>query len=276
MVIHKVLNNNVVTVFDEQKNELVIMGRGIAFQKKSGDELDQNKIEKIFTLEDKEISTRLKELFSKIPIESVETSEEIIKLAKIKLGKMLHDNIYVSLTDHIHFAMERFQQGLEIKNALLWETKKFYKEEFMIGKEALDIIEKKLGVRLPEDEAGFIALHIVNAELNEEMPNIVNITKIMQEILNIVKYHFNIDYDEESLHYYRFVTHLKYFAQRLLSGANIESNDDTLYEMVKERYKESFECAEKVKAYVKKTYDRTLSNEDMLYLTIHIERVITK
>lgn len=96
------------------------------------------------------------------------------------------------------------------------------------------MVKNKTGVSLPEDEAGFIALHIVNAELNEEMPNIINITKVMQEILSIVKYHFKIEFSEESLHYYRFVTHLKFFAQRLFNGTHMESQDDFLLETVKE------------------------------------------
>ena len=124
----------------------------------------------------------------------------------------------MSLTDHINFAIQRNKKGLDIKNALLWETKRLYKDEFAIGKQALAMVKNKTGVSLPEDEAGFIALHIVNAELNEEMPNIINITKVMQEILRIVKYHFKIEFNEESLHYYRFVTHLKFFAQRLLTA----------------------------------------------------------
>lgn len=81
-----------------------------------------------------------------------------------RLGKRLNDSIYVSLTDHINFAIQRNQKGLDIKNALLWETKRLYKDEFAIGKEALVMVKNKTGVSLPEDEAGFIALHIVNAE----------------------------------------------------------------------------------------------------------------
>ena len=76
--------------------------------------------------------------------------------------------------------------------------------------EALDIIEQRLKVRLPEDEAGFITLHLVNAQLDSEMPEILQITKIMQEILNIVKYQLSLDYDEQALSYHRFVTHLKF------------------------------------------------------------------
>ncbi|PSA95306.1 transcription antiterminator LicT [Bacillus atrophaeus] len=274
MKIAKVYNNNVVSVINEHDKESVIMGRGIAFQKKAGDKVDEGRIEKIFTLENKDVSEKFKTLLYEIPLECMEVSEEIISYAKMRLGKKINDSIYVSLTDHINFAIERHKIGLDIKNALLWETRRLYKEEFSIGKEALLMVEKKTGISLPEDEAGFIALHIVNAELNEEMPNIINITKVMQEILSIVKYHFNIEFDEESLYYYRFVTHLKFFAQRLFNGTYMESSDDFLFETVKKKYHRAYKCTEKIKQYIQKEYDHELTSEELLYLTIHIERVV--
>lgn len=273
MRIEKVLNNNVITVINEQKKELVVMGRGLAFKKKAGDFVDEHKIEKIFTLDSKKLSDKLLALLSEIPIEHMESSEEIINYAKLHLGKMLHDSIYVSLTDHISFALDRHSKGLEIKNAMLWEIKRFYKDEFRIGKAALQIIHKRLGVMLPEDEAGHIALHLVNAELNEEMPNVVNILKIMHDILNIVKHHFQLEYDEESLVYYRFITHLKFFAQRLLNDVHPSSNDSTLFEMVSQQYINAFACVEKIKMYIEKIHSRDLTQDEMLYLTIHVERI---
>lgn len=274
MKIAKVINNNVISVVNEQGKELVIMGRGLAFQKKSGDEVDEARIEKVFTLDNKDVSEKFKTLLYEIPIECMEVCEDIISYAKLQLGKKLNDSIYVSLTDHINFAIQRNKKGLDIKNALLWETKRLYKDEFAIGKEALHMVKNKTGVSLPEDEAGFIALHIVNAELNEEMPNIINITKVMQEILSIVKYHFNIEFDEESLHYYRFVTHLKFFAQRLFNGTYLESQDDFLLETVKEKYHRAYDCTKKIKAYMEQEYEHKLTRDELLYLTIHIERVV--
>ncbi|BDG32260.1 BglG family transcription antiterminator LicT [Parageobacillus thermoglucosidasius] len=277
MRIAKVFNNNVVSAFNEENIELVVMGRGIAFQKRPGDLVDETKIEKVFKLMDKKVSEKFKTLLHEVPIECMEISEEIITYAKLTLGKTLNENIYITLTDHLNFAIERHKKGLNIKNALLWEIKRFYKDEFEIGKEALRIIKNRIGLILPEDEAGFIALHIVNAELNEEMPNIVNITKVMQEVLNIVKYHFKMDFNEESLNYYRFVTHLKFFAQRLFNGTSTENNNnDFLYDVVKEKYKEAYLCTKKIKDYIKKVYTYELTKEEMTYLTIHIERVVNR
>jgi beta-glucoside operon transcriptional antiterminator len=276
MKIAKVINNNVISVMDEQNKELVIMGRGIAFQKRPGDVVEQEKVEKIFKLDNKDISEKFKTLLYDIPLEYMEISEAIINYAKDTLGKKLNESIYVSLTDHIVFAIERSKKGLLITNALLWEIKRIYKDEFDIGLKAIEKINNKVGIKLPEDEAGFIAMHIVNAELNEEMPNVVNITKLIQDVLNIVKYHFKIDIDEDSLNYFRFLTHLKFFAQRLFGGTSLVSKDDFLYEMMKEKYKDAFVCVKKIRDYIQKEHGQDLTKEEMAYLAIHIERVVNR
>ncbi len=276
MKIAKVYNNNVISAFNEKNEELVVMGRGLAFQKKPGDSIDEDKIEKIFALKNNDMSEKFKTLLYEVPIEYMEVTEDIIKIAKSRLGRNLNDSIYISLTDHIHFAVERNEKGYDIKNALLWEIKRFYKQEFIIGMEALKIIQEKLGVLLPEDEASFIAMHIVNAELNQEMPNVANITKVMQDILNIVKYHFKMDFDEESLNYFRFITHLKFFAQRLYSKTSIEDDDPFLFETVREKHKAAFECTEKINEYIENQFDYSLTNNEKLYLIIHIQRVVNR
>ncbi|PEL05816.1 BglG family transcription antiterminator LicT [Bacillus sp. AFS017336] len=276
MIIHKVINNNVVSVLNEQNKEMVVMGRGLAFKKKPGDLVDEQLIEKVFKLENKDLSEHFKKLLEEIPLKYMDLSDEIISFAKETLGKKLNESIYVSLTDHIHFALHRQKNGMEIKNPLLWEVKRLYKEEFVVGKHALNIIEQKTGIRLPEDEAGFIALHVVNAELNEEMTNIVNITKFIQEILTVVKYHFKIEFDEESLNYYRFITHLKFFAQRIFSKTNLNNEEDFLFNTIKEKYKDASNCTEKITDFVLKKYEYELSTEEKLYLTIHIARVVNR
>ena len=276
MKIAKVINNNVISVIDAHKKELVVMGRGIAFQKRPGDLVDESKIEKTFKLDNKDVSEKFKTLLYDVPMEYMDVSDRIISYAKERLGKKLNDSIYVSLTDHITFAIERSQKGLIISNPLLWEIKRIYADEYAVGLKAITKIEEMLGITLPQDEAGFIAMHIVNAELNEEMPNVVNMTKLIQDILNIVKYHFKIELDEESLNYFRFLTHLKFFAQRLYTDSPYNNEDDFLYEMVKEKQKEAFACVLKIRDFIEKTHNHQLTKEEMAYLTIHIERVVNR
>lgn len=275
VVIEKILNNNAVISLGEEQTEIIVMGRGVAFGKRPGDLIDQSRIEKVFTLKNNDLTNKLKQLIAEIPIEYITVSEEIINYAKLQLGKNLNDNIYISLTDHIHYAVERFKKGMTIKNGLLWEIKNLYKEEFQIGLEALKKIEQAFGVRLPEDEAAFIALHIVNAELNEDIGNIMAMTEIVQEVLKIVQYHYRVDFDQESLNYYRFITHLKFFAQRLVNKEFYHDDEqDDLFQIVKTRYAEAYDCALKIKEFIYKKYQYIITKEEMMYLTIHIERVV--
>lgn len=275
VVIEKILNNNAVVSLSDERSEIIVMGKGIAFGKKRGDLIDDDRIEKVFTLKNGDLTNKLKQLIEEIPIEYMAVSEDIIKFTKLQLGKSLNDTIYISLTDHIHYAVERFKKGLIIKNGLLWEIKNLYKEEFQIGLEALKMIEQAFGVGLPEDEAAFIALHIVNAELNEDIGNIMAMTEIVKEILKIVKYHFLIEFEEESLNYYRFITHLKFFAQRLVNKEFYEDDrQDDLFQIVKTRYTDSYDCALKIKEFINKKYRYIITQDEMMYLTIHIERVV--
>lgn len=277
MKIDKIINNNLIRTFDNNGKEILLMGCGLGFQKKIGDTIDRSKIEKIYAIENKNDSNKLMNLLSEIPLEYIQVSNEIISYAKYSLGKRLNDNIYISLTDHISFAIERYKQGLNFKNALLWEIKRFYNHEFLIGKEALTIIKKRLDIMLSEDEAASIALHIVNAQLNSrDMNDTLDITKMIQNILNIVKFHFNIELDEYSLHYERFITHLKFFTQRILSGKVVKSDDANFCEMIKEQYKDSYLCAEKVKKYILKEFNHEISDEEIMYLTVHIKRIVKK
>ncbi len=192
------------------------VGRGLGFQKRPGDSLEKAAIEKVFTLQDQGLVSQLGELLSRIPIEVMAVCDRIISLARTTLGP-LSDSIYIGLTDHCHFAIERMRSGAVIRNALLWEVRNLYPREFALGQQALALISERLGVILSEDEAGFIALHLVNAQLGGEMPEVMHITKVLQDILHIVKYDLRIEYQEQGLSYSRFVTHLKFFAQRMLS-----------------------------------------------------------
>lgn len=274
MKIDKIINNNLVRAFDQDNKEVLVMGCGLGFKKKVGEAIDTSKIEKIYSLENKNYSNKLVELLSDIPLEVIQTTNEIVSYARYSLGKKINDNIYILLTDHINFAIERIDQGLEFKNPLLWEIKRFYNHEFLIGKEALQIIKKKLNVELSEDEAASIALHIVNAQLNStNMDETLDITKMIQSILNIVKYHYNLELDEYSLHYERFITHLKFFAQRIFSGKEIEDEDTYLCEIMKNKYKIAYDCVDKIEKYINKEFNHELTEDEKMYLAVHINRI---
>lgn len=278
MRIFKALNNNVAVVVDDKDQEKIVMGRGICFKKKAGDDIDPEMIDKIFFLSAKDAHNKFQVLIQDIPIEHIAIGEEIISEARVRLGKKLNDMIYISLIDHVHTSILRFLDGVTVKNVLLWDIRRFYKDEFQVGIWALDLIQEKCKVRLPDDEAGFIALHLANAQMDQEiMHNMYEITRIMQEIANIVKYFYQIEFNEDDVYYYRFITHLKFFAKRLIDH-NIydEEDNDDLWDVIKSKYQNAFRCVEKITQFILKKYEYQLSKEEQIYLTIHIERVVNK
>lgn len=277
MIIYKIFNNNAVVIKDENGMEKIVMGCGLAFKKKCGEEVDVSKIDKVFVLSDREVNNKFQEMMTYIPPEYVELGEDIIKYAKKTLDKNLNDTIYISLIDHMYAAIKRYQSGILVKNAILWDIKRFYKDEYQIGLKVLDVVEERFSVRLPDDEAGFIAIHIAEASLNENTKDIQNITEIMSQILNIVKYNFHISFNEESIYYYRFITHLKFFVQRLFEGKTYTDDDqDDLLDAIKQKYANSYECVNKISNFIKSEYAYDISGEEKLYLTVHIQRMVYK
>lgn len=275
MKIKRKLNNNVAVAIDEHDNEIIVMGKGIVFQKKNGEDIDENLINKIFTLQNVEISLKFQELISDLPIKYMRVSDEIIENAKNKLGKRLSESIYISLTDHIYSAITRFSDGICLKNVLLWDIKRLYPNEFIIGMNALKIIYDNFKINFQEDEAGFIALHFMNAQLEEDMPTIYNITRMIRDITNIVQYHFNLNIDNDSLSYYRFATHLKFLSQRVINNNfQDDQTDDKMYTIISENYPEISPCLDKISNYVFDKYHTELSYSEKMYLMLHITRLI--
>lgn len=275
MEIIKILNNNVVVSKDDTGKEIVLMGRGLAFQEKIGNHIDEKKIEKKFTLNSDEIPEQYQELLASIPLEYLKLSHEVIKYIKANYGKKLNSSIYLTLSDHLYSAISRSKEQIHVKNVMLWDIKRFYKDEYCLASRVITKVKEKTGIDLPEDEAGFIAMHIVNASIDNDSEDIYEMTKLMAEITNIVKYHFRLTFNEDSVYYYRFVTHLKFFAQRLVSKKTYEGDaDEDLLLMIKKKYKNEYECVETISNFVQKQYDYYLSDEEKLYLTVHIAKIV--
>ena len=276
MRIIRILNNNVVSSLDEKNSEIVVMGKGIGFQKKQGEEIEDAKIEKIFRMPHTNAS-QFERLVEEMPYEQVKVADEIIGYAKDTLGKKLNKNIYITLTDHLNFALERQKQGITFQNALLWEIERFYNIEFQIGCKAIEIIKERLNVELTKDEAGFFALHIVNAEMDiGDMHQAMEMPGIIKDILNIVKYTFGIEIDENTLSYERFITHLKFFVQRAVTNQCYPTDDEEFVKSQINKFPQAYGCAVRIKEYMQKKMQYDTGEEELMYLTMHISRIVRR
>lgn len=277
MRVNKILNNNLVLSKNEKGQEVIIKGLGIGFHAKRGDQIDESLIEKIFYPENKQNSIQIQEYLMSIPEEYLDFVQKFVDRIKERENLDLNSSIYLSLSDHIMGTIQRFRDGISLKNVLLLDIRQLYKKEYELGLEMIGEINSKFGITLPVDEAGFIALHFVNAEEGEQNNDNYQIAVIVNEVQEIVKnYYSDITFDESSLYYQRFLTHLKYFAQRYLHKELQYNEDERLFQIISEQCKEAFGCVKLIYLMMEEKYHYALSKEEMMYLSIHIQTNVEK
>ena len=266
----KIFNNNVMLAQTPKHEEIILIGKGIGYGLKPNDIVDESKIEKRFKLDSKEITNHYIELLNNIPASRLDLTKKIIEYAEEHLNVVFHESIFLGLVDHISYAIDRYKEGQQMSNALLWEIKRFYQKEFNVAKETLTIIEHDEGVRWNDDEAGFIAMHFVNEQSNGDTRDAVMTAKAINDILTIVRVHYKMDLDENSIAYTRFITHIRYFLHR---EQTVSNEDDFLFNQVRSKYPETYECVKRIRVYLLESLDIALTNEEMLYFMLHVHRL---
>lgn len=276
MKIQKILNYSVLLVRDDSGEESILLGKGIGFGHKAGDEIVRQPSDRVFIPLSNPDAQKMMELFASIPPEFIEITQEIVRDAETTLKTTLSPHIYLVLTDHLHFAVQRQQQGIVVTNRVFWEIKNFYRQEFQVGLRALVQMKERLSVDLPEEEAANIAFHIVNATKDTSSHyDAMKAAKLIGTIVNIVTYTMNCKLDRESVHYSRFINHLQFFAERYYSGKLLDSTDDFLYLQMQNAYPAAITCGERIRAYLERNEEIYLPNEEVAYLALHIARLMS-
>ena len=276
MRVIKVLNNSLVLALDNAGQESILMGKGIGFHKSIGYEFQESEIEKVFVLKDKEVSRNIIRLAAETDSVFFELAKAVIDYAIEQFDMKLMDHIYLSLTDHLSFAARRVREGIVLQNFYTLEMKKFNPQEFQVGEYAVNLMRERLDLEIPADEAGNIAFHFINAQFNHpyNSQNLL-ISRSLDAVLDIVKYAFGITYNEDSTSYSRYVTHVRLFAQRLVSRNQLpDEKNDILYEQIHSICQKEFECVEKIQIYVYEQFRQKLSSQEKMYLALHIHRIL--
>ncbi len=277
MRIVKVLNNSLILALDDEGNENILMGKGIGFHKATGYELKKDEVEKVFVLKDRAVSRSIIRLAADTDSVYFEISKSVIDYAKRTHHMELMDHIYLSLTDHIAYAVKRCESGIVLPNFYSQDMKRFNPNEYDVGKCAIMLVEHEKGVKLPEDEAGNIAYHFINAQVNNPY-NEQNrrISRITEGILNIVKYYYHMVYNEDSISYSRYLTHVRLFVQRLVTGQQLPENvEKVLYDSVASACESEFSCVDAIEEYIFKETSTKMTGQEKLYLAVHINRIRT-
>lgn len=278
MKVSKILNNNLVLSRNRENEEIIVKGLGIGFHAKRGDTIDESLIEKIFYPENHQNSIQIQQYLLSIPEEYLDFVQEFVdRVKKEEPDLRLNNSIYLSLSDHIMGTVERFRNGITLKNVLLLDIQQLYKKEYEYGLKMVEEANRKFNIQLPADEAGFISLHFVNAEEGQQNNDNYKIAMIVNQVQEVVKTYFSdITFNESSLYYQRFLTHLKYFAQRYLHKELQYDEDETLFQIIQEQCREAYGCVKLIYLLMEEKYQYALSKEEMMYLTIHIQTNVDK
>ena len=276
MRVKKVINNNILCVIDEKNHELIVTGKGLGYQRHPGQFIDPGLVEKTYRMEGRDEQRKLRELIAQIPLEHLSLTQELIDYIKSQTSQPLNESLLITLADHISFALRRKEEGVEFHNPLEGDIMCYYPAEYRLGQYCLKAVRERTGVELNSAEASFIALHIVNAELNTDMSEMYDITRLIEGALAVAEYYYQRTFDRESLDFSRFVVHLRYFAQRIFQGKTMAdggAQDEAFREMIRKSCPVHYKCAQHIGEYVRNTWHKELSDEELIYLTIHLKRI---
>lgn len=273
--IKKVLNSSVVILEDGRQSEMILLQKGVGYGSKPGQEVEIMPTGRIFRPEHKELEM-LEELLEQIEPVYLEAASLIVEYAQAVLGVKLNPHVYLALTDHLHFAVERQKQNLNVVNRVFWEIKSFYPREFRVGEYGLKVIKSVCKIVLPPEEAANIAFHIINAQsADNKNYDVGAAAKIEKQVLQIVLLNLSGPVDKDSIHYSRFMTHLQFFVQRLVSKSLLTDTDPDLYSGLCRRYPQAMVIASKVRTFLESNTHYLIPDEEVCYLGIHIQRLMT-
>lgn len=273
--IQKTLNNNIAQVIDENKKSFIVFGRGITFGKRVGDRISEGDITQWYFLGKKDFAYFM-DIIDNMSPQIIYVSELIINEAKKRLNGKYSTNLLLMIADHLNFAMQRNEEGIVIKNPLEYEIRRLYQNETKVGEKALKIIKQEMDIELPKEEVAMIALHLVNSQIGSNaMQDAMKITVIINDILNIINFHYQINIDESSIAANRFIIHLQYFISKYLDDKQIkEEIYEGLYDFIVDKDPKADKCLKKIINYFYSNKNWIISKNDQIYLLLHISRLI--
>lgn len=274
MEIIKVLTNSSALVKDKGQ-EFIVMGKGLSFGKRPGDQVELYKVRKKYFANLNFSNEKFKSLFEKISYKDSILAFDIIEHFKKELNYPLNDMIYLSLTDHISFAIERARNGIYIPNEVMHEVQLFYPEEFQLAQWATAEINRAAKTNLRDDEAAYIALHIINARWDTDQSKTEqDYGKIINDMITLLSELYDRRFQDQGIDYHRLVTHLKYFLLREFELPTKRTTDFDYYDHIIKNYPEAYQGAEKLYEYMATFFHRKITKEEKVYLTIHINRIL--
>lgn len=258
--------------YDDEDCRCMLIGKGIGFGLKAQSRIyNTEKVEKIFYLIDPENKYKFDLMTKEISGDIIGAVEESIVLMEDILHKPLNESIHVTLLDHISFALNRIKNNITIKNIFVHEIKFLYTEEYLIAERVVNHINSRLDIKLPNDEAGFIAMHIHAAANDGNLRETVMANEILEDMISFIEDRMDKKLDRNSLPYFRLITHLRFAIDRAIKNITLEN---ILLDTIKEKFKESFSLAAELVDYIKGNHDISFNDSEIGYIAVHLQNMV--
>lgn len=268
-LVKKVLNNNVV-IAEQIGKEFVLVGKAIGYNAHKGSAITEDKVENIFVKQSQATKENFNRVLESIDKEIVGISEEIISLCEKELKVKLNEPVHVSLPDHINFAIRRINQGVKIENPFLHELMALYPTEYRLAQRALEMLNCRFNIELPEDEIGFICMHIKAAVDQQEVTHALAYTKKIGEVMDLISKLLKKEFDKNSLEYVRTVTHINFMLERIMNKKTVKNY---LLDSIKKDLYNQYDVAIKVAMKIENLFSVKVPEDEIGYITLHLNRI---
>lgn len=273
MQVVKKINNNVAVCIDGYGRELIAFGRGIGFPSIPYELTELSRIQRTFY----DVSPQYMEMIGTLPGDVVEFTAEVVGEARTTLDYLLTPNLLLTLADHIAFAIQRTREGIYVKMPLAYDLEQMYPQEVELARKTVDRIRKRFQVALSWDEVSGIAMAFINARVSPEdarkEQSQRDNQRILEDITQIIQQEMNVTIDRSSFNFARYATHVQYLLDRLRSGRGIDSMNSDIYVDLRQEFGKTAACVDRIVDYLQQHHHFTVTEEEQLYLILHVNRV---
>lgn len=276
MIVLKKINNNVAICRDNNQRELIAFGKGIGFPPTPYELTDLKKVDRTFY----DVNEQYLPLLNDIPYEIIQFTADQMLWVQDELPYETGVNFVFTLADHIAFAIERAAKGVYVHMPSVYEMEINYPLEVKIGRKFVAAVRNRFRVKLPKNEVQGIAMHFINVQDYSGAENTFGIERhyeeLLQKMTDLIEQELGIRVKKDTFNYARFATHVQYLLKRIFENKHIDSDNLLMYQSIQEEYPEIAKCVDSISNYYKKEWAIELSEEERLYLIMHINRVCSK
>lgn len=272
----KKINNNVAFAQNQAGIDYIVLGKGLGFQAEAGTLIPEEAIDRSFKAEGDDEQSGSLTILTSMESEIVELTTRVSRFAEKELGIHFDNTHYLILADHLAYAIKRNREGVEYAPLNQWELRKLYPKEYTVAVEAIKMINREMAIELDSAETNFITNHFVNANTEySTLSDTIKMTKLIKKIVTLVEYQFQLNLDEDSFDYNKFISHLRYFILRKMNDHMFaeETIDQELIDMFAMKYPEAYRMADKIEDLLILKEGWRLTSDEKLYLTVHVRRL---